>query len=37
MKIVIEIDTEETEEVKYSTYEKEWWDEHDTTSEYGGV
>ena len=36
MKIVIEIDTDENKE-EYTPYEKEWWDEHDTTSEYGGV
>ena len=37
MKITIEIDTEEVEEEKYSSYEKEWWDKYDTTSEHGGV
>jgi len=37
MKITIEIEIEQTEETEYTSYEKKWWDEHDSTSEYGGV
>jgi len=37
MKITIEIESEEVKEAEYSSYEKKWWDEHDTTSECGGV
>jgi|TARA_B110001454_G_C12523283_1_gene351962 hypothetical protein len=37
VKIVIEIESGEVKGPEYSPYEKKWWDEHDTTSEHGGV